>query len=88
MHVAEIELYEILKSKLGDKEAKTLVEYIEAKVSKELEEKKDLLATKQDIANLEIKLEKAKADIIKWMFLFWVGQLASLIAILQIFFHK
>ena len=42
MHVAEIELYEILKEKVGEKEAKTLVEYIEAKVSKELEEKKHL----------------------------------------------
>lgn len=47
----------------------------------ELAEKKDILATKEDLANL-------KADIIKWMFLFWVGQLASLIAILQMFFKK
>ncbi len=54
MHVAEIELYEILKSKLGDKEAKTLVEYIEAKVEKKFEEKKDLLATKEDINNLRL----------------------------------
>lgn len=99
MHVAEIELYEILKTKLGEKEAKTLVEYIEAKVEKGLDEKKDILATKQDIADLkaatkqdiaqlEIKLEKTRADLIKWMFLFWIGQLASLIAILQIFFKK
>ena len=95
MQVAEIELYEILKSKIGEKEAKTLVEYIEAKVDKKFDEKKDILATKQDIAdlkieiaNLEIKIEKTKADIIKWMFLFWIGQLASLIAILQIFFRK
>jgi hypothetical protein len=99
MQVAEIELYEILKTKLGEKEAKTLVEYIETKVDKRLEEKKDVLATKQDIANLEIatkqeianlevKIEKTKSDIIKWMFLFWIGQLASLIAILQIFFHR
>lgn len=43
--------------------------------------KKDILATKVDLANL-------KADIIKWMFLFWIGQLASLITILQIFFKK
>jgi len=43
--------------------------------------KKDILATKVDLANM-------KADIIKWMFLFWIGQLASLIAILQIFFKK
>ena len=81
MHVAEIELYEILKSKLGEKEARTLVEYIETKVEKKLDEKKDILATKVDLANL-------KADIIKWMFLFWIGQLASLIAILQMFFKK
>jgi len=119
MQVAEIELYEILKGKLGEKEAKTLVEYIEAKVDKRLEDKKDILATKedinnlrvatkedinnlslatkedinnlrvatkQDIANLEIKMEKTRSDIIKWMFLFWIGQLASLAAILKIFF--
>ncbi|MBI5026153.1 MAG: hypothetical protein HZC12_05370 [Nitrospirae bacterium] len=49
MQVAEIELYEILKSKIGEKEAKTLVEYIEAKVEKKFEEKKDILATKIDI---------------------------------------
>ncbi|MFZ3121926.1 MAG: hypothetical protein WA104_00955 [Thermodesulfovibrionales bacterium] len=99
MHVAEIELYEILKEKIGDKEAKTLVEYIETKVEKKFEEKKDLLATKQDImnleiatkqeiANLEIKMEKIRSDIIKWMFIFWAGQIGALIAILQIFFRK
>ncbi len=88
MHVAEIEIYEILKTKLGEKEAKSLVEYIEAKIEKGLDERKDFLATKQDIAHLEIKLEKTRADIIKWMFLFWIGQLASLTAILQIFFSK
>lgn len=88
MHVAEIELYEILKSKLGEKEAKVLVEYIEDKIDKRLDEKKDILASKQDIANLELKIEQTRSDIIKWMFLFWLGQLASLSAILQIFFRK
>lgn len=98
MHVADIEFYEILKSKLGDKEAKTLVEYIEAKVEKKFEEKKDILATKEDLANIKadlmVEIEKVrtemqniKADIIKWMFLFWLGQLASFVAILQIFFR-
>jgi hypothetical protein len=80
MQVAEIELYEILKEKIGEKEAKTLVEYIEAKVEKKLQEKKDTLATKEDLANL-------KAEIIKWMFIFWAGQIGALIAILQIFFR-
>ena len=57
------------------------MKYIETKVDKKLAEKQDILATKTDLANV-------KADIIKWMFLFWIGQLASLIAILQIFFRK
>jgi len=81
MQLAEIELYEILKSKLGEKEARTLVEYIETKVDRNFDEKKDILATKTDLANM-------KADIIKWMFIFWIGQLASLMAILQIFFKR
>jgi hypothetical protein len=99
MQVAELELYEILKNKLGEKEAKSIIEYVEAKVEKKLEEKKDIFATKEDVNNLRetlkeeinklrIEIEKTRADLIKWMFLFWIGQLASLIAILQIFFRK
>ncbi len=99
MQVAEIELYEILKSKLGEKEARTLVEYIEAKVEKKFDEKKDILATKEDLSNIKADLmveiekvrtemQKMKADIIKWMFIFWAGQIGALIAILQIFFRK
>lgn len=91
MHVAEIELYEILKEKVGEREAKTLVEYIETKVEKKFEEKKDLLATKEDLANLKtelmVQIEKTRSDIIKWMFIFWAGQIGALIAILQIFFR-
>lgn len=68
--------------------AKTLVEYIEAKVEKKFEDKKDILAAKLDIEELRTEMQKMKADIIKWMFLFWMGQLASLMAILQIFFRK
>lgn len=53
------------------------------------EEIKNLeVRTMEEIKKLEIKIEKIKSDIIKWMFLFWLGQLASLIAILQIFFRR
>lgn len=46
LHVEKIELCEILKTKLGEKEAKTLVEYIEAKADKKLDEKKTCLRQK------------------------------------------
>lgn len=49
MPVAEIELYEALKEKVGEKEAKILLEFIESKVEKRIEDKKDILATKGDI---------------------------------------
>ncbi|MVN21107.1 hypothetical protein [Mucilaginibacter arboris] len=92
MQVSEIELFRILKDKVGEEEAKTLTEYIETKVEKQFEIKKDVLATKQDLAELkgEIRLEMAnhKAEIIKWMFIFWVGQLAAMIAIAELIIKR
>jgi len=47
---------------------------------------------KEDIANLRAELKtdiaNTKAEIIKWMFLFWIGQLAAFIAIAKYFFGK
>jgi len=45
--------------------------------NQKITEKKDLFATKEDLANM-------KADIIKWMFIFWVGQLGALVAIIKL----
>jgi len=36
---------------------------------------------KKDLAN-------TKLEVIKWMFIFWVGQLAAMIAIAKLFFHS
>ena len=53
---------------------------------------KQSLATKEDIANLrgELRTEIAmvKADMIKWMFIFWIGQLAASIAIAKFLINK
>jgi len=78
MQVSEIQLFQLLKEKLGEKEAQTLVEYVETRVEKEFDSKKDSLATKEDLANV-------RSDVIKWMFIFWVGQLAAMIAIAKLF---
>ncbi|MDI6713990.1 MAG: DUF1640 domain-containing protein [Thermodesulfovibrio sp.] len=97
MPVTEIEIYEALKEKIGESSAKILIEFIDLKVEKEFERKKDILSTKQDIAELrsatmqeiselEAKIEKTKTDLIRWMFIFWVGQIGTLVAILALFF--
>ena len=82
MQVLEIKLFQILRQKLGEQEAQTLVEYVEGKIEKEFDTKKDTLATKEDLAR---EIRNTKSEIIKWMFIFWVGQLAAMIAIVKLF---
>lgn len=52
MSVSEIQLYQILKNKLGEKEAEELVSFVKAEVRTEFENRKEILATKEDIANV------------------------------------
>lgn len=70
MSVNELKVYGIFKSKLGEAEAQTVIEYFEQKSEEKINSKKDIFLTKED-----------KTDMIKWMFIFWVGQLAAMLAI-------
>jgi hypothetical protein len=82
MQVSEILLFQILKGKIGEKEAQTLVEYVETKIEREFDTKRDVLATKEDLAR---EVGNTKSEIIKWMFILGVGQLAAMIAIVKLF---
>lgn len=48
-----------------------------------------LLATKEDIARLEMKLSSTflgvDRDIFMWMFIFWIGQIASAFGFILLF---
>lgn len=50
------------------------------------------VSTKEDTARLELKISESKADMIKWMFIFWTGSilttLGGLFAFLKIFLSK
>ena len=72
--ISIIEMYNILKGKLGESEAKALTEYVENKIEHSFEKQKDVLASKVDLA-------ETKSDIIKWMFIFWIGQIAVTLGI-------
>jgi hypothetical protein len=81
MSVSEIQLFQILKAKLGEQEAEQLVSYVKDEVKSEFENKREVLATKEDLAN-------SKADIIKWMFIFWIGQIAVTVGFILLFINK
>ena len=74
--INEIKLFQILKEKLGEKEAETLVTFVETKVKQESEQHIKTLATKEDLL-------KTKIDLIKWVFAFFV---TLMLAILGLYF--
>ena len=74
MSTLDLKVYEIFKSKLGEKEAEIVIEYFESKIESKYQEKKDVLATKQDLA-------ETKVDLIKWMVGFWIVQMAAIVGL-------
>jgi len=83
---------EVLRSKLGDDGTKELVNLINQATKGLRENIGETVAERLERRLAETKgcLEKqiadVKADLIKWMFVFWVGQIAVMIGILS-FFH-
>ena len=52
----------------------------------------EIVDTKEEIANLRYDIRKEigehKADSIKWMFIFWVGQISATLAFILLFVKK
>ena len=75
---------------LGDEIANELVEWfnlVDATYRADLRELNELnfarfdAKLEQRIAQLETKLESLESKLVKWMFLFWVGTLGTLVAL-------
>jgi len=81
MSALDLKVYEIFKSKLGEREAEIVIEYFESKTESKYQEKKDILATKQDISELRQEIAETKVDLIKWMVGFWIAQMAAIIGL-------
>jgi len=90
--VSITQLYSLLNEKVGKETAENLTGFIEDKIKEEFDRKSDVLATKLDLAELETKpTEKfleAKADTIKWMSIFWIGQIAATFGFILLFLKK
>ncbi|MBO9199225.1 MULTISPECIES: hypothetical protein [Niastella] len=74
-------LYDLVSLKLGKETAENLTTFIEEKIKGEVDTKTSILATKEDLA-------RERADMIKWMFIFWAGQMLASISIIVLFLKK
>ena len=81
MTISITRLYDLLSVKVGKETAETLTTYIEEKIKDQFADNSKILSTKEDLAN-------TKAEIIKWMFIFWVGQVAVTFGFILLFLKK
>ena len=76
-----MKLYDFLSVKWVSEAAENLTSYIEEKIKDEFNSKSTILATKEDVANF-------RADNIKWMFMFWIGQVGATFGFILLFLKK
>lgn len=67
MGLYDLQVYELLRAKMGDKEAKELASRLAGKPHRAPLEEKNLLATKEDIAMLKADIANAKIEILRWI---------------------
>lgn len=89
-----LQIYASLRKEFDEEKAKVIATSIEAALETNNRILLDIVATKEDIANLraEIKEDMAnlktemanqKAEIIRWNFIFWVGLLPVMAALIK-----
>lgn len=83
-----------LRDRLGEDGADALVALINAASD---QNKADVLAfveekferrLSQEVAKLDVRISEVRADLVRWMFIFWVGQLGAILATPFAFFRK
>jgi DNA polymerase III delta prime subunit len=81
-------LYKLLSDKLGNDTTEAMFKYIDNKTERSVEATIKTLATKEDIANVRKEASENKSETIKWMFIFWIGQVAATLAIITLYLKK
>ncbi len=91
-NISSIDLYNLLRERVGDQQAKALTDFVEQRVEHSFDSAKSALATKEDLLKMQMELrvemKEQKSEMIKWMFLFWVGQIGATIGIVLVFLKK
>jgi DNA polymerase III delta prime subunit len=85
-------LYTLLADKLGSDTAEAMFKYIDNKAERAVEATIKTLATKDEISkefgSVRKEIAEGKTEMIKWMFIFWIGQVAATLAIILLFLKK
>jgi hypothetical protein len=80
MEITQIKMYELLKSKIGDKETEAFVYIIEEKMDAKIDQRKQELATKDDIYRLKEDMLEMRSELLRTIYLTSLGQLVTIVA--------
>ena len=81
-------LYQLMTEKLGNDTTEGMFKYIDNKTERSVEASIKSLATKDDIGQLRKEMAENKVETIKWMFIFWIGQIGATLAIVFLYLKK
>ncbi|MES2428622.1 MAG: hypothetical protein V4560_16690 [Bacteroidota bacterium] len=88
-------LYQLLSEKLGTDTTEAMFKYIDNKTERSVEATIQTLATKDDLIDIRKEMRDMRKEIavgqaanIKWMFIFWVGQIGAMLAIVFLYLKK
>ena len=92
-------LYKLLSDKLVSDTTEAMFKYIDNKTERSVEATIKTLATRddlhKDVANVRDEISilrkeasENKSEIIKWAFIFWIGQVAATLAIITLYLKK
>jgi len=80
---------------MGEQEAEALVTFVDHKLKDNNESDLNIHATKEDMqklnvnmSSLEVKIADAKSEMIRWMFIFWIGQVAVTFGLIIVYLKK
>jgi len=65
--MSDIQLFQIQKQMIGETEAEALVTFVDVKIKDNNETNLNILSTKQDLLQLEIRLKDKLTDQFKWV---------------------
>ena len=76
-----LKVFEVLRPAFDEKQATKISEAIESALETNNSALFTDMVTKAELAK---QLAETKAELIKWMFIFWVGQFASIVGVLTV----
>ena len=77
-----------LLNQIRQEQKEDILEFVEEKFERRLTEEISKVNERitDEVASLKVDNQKTRSELIKWMFIFWIGQVGVILSVLFVFF--